>query len=79
MAAAGPQLILSRLTEEWGVSADASLYKELEMERKRWMLSALMNRSLEDMPYKAQAPKEERLVRKVLALFEPPGETTLLL
>lgn len=41
MAAATPQIILLRLKEEWGTSPDATLYKELEMEKKRWMLSAL--------------------------------------
>jgi len=43
MAAASHQNVLQRLTEEWERSQDASFYKELEMEKKRWMMSALHN------------------------------------
>ncbi len=74
MAAASPQIMLVRLTEEWGRTPDASFYKELEMEKKRWMLSALYNL---DRPkaegvssYRESLPKGAR----ILALFETKGE-----
>jgi hypothetical protein len=43
MASASPALVLQRLQETWGSSRDPSQYQELEMERKRWMLSTLDN------------------------------------
>ncbi|KAK8101215.1 hypothetical protein PG999_011589 [Apiospora kogelbergensis] len=41
MAAAGPELILANLKAGMTGSADAMVYKELEMNKKRWMFSAL--------------------------------------
>jgi hypothetical protein len=41
MTVASPKIILDRLKEQWRKSADAALYKELEMEKKHWMLCAL--------------------------------------
>jgi hypothetical protein len=41
MLAASPSNILLRLREEWNCSGDAAHYKDLEMAKKRWMLSAL--------------------------------------
>ncbi|KAK4225001.1 hypothetical protein QBC38DRAFT_280556 [Podospora fimiseda] len=38
---ATPQVILARLTEDWGTAADPIVYKQLETEKKRWMLSAM--------------------------------------
>ena len=76
MAAASPSIILVRLKEEWGKADDATLYKELEMEKKRWMLSALhnMDRNLEA---ESSRPSPSRLPTsrppKVLALHESQG------
>ncbi|KAM7208814.1 hypothetical protein V8F20_000977 [Naviculisporaceae sp. PSN 640] len=77
MAGACPQSILVKLNEEWGNVADAAFYKKLEMERKRWMLSALdsFNAATKkagkcDIP----APDEQ----KVLALFESQSTTAYL-
>jgi len=70
MAAASPQIVLLRLKEEWGTAADAALYKELEMEKKRWMLSALHN--LDQPP-----DVSSKIVRnddRILAFFETQGE-----
>lgn len=75
MIAATPDTILLRLKESWGPSHDAVLYKELEMEKKRWMLSALHNLDppgLDDStsgPYKTVAAK----AHKILALYESQG------
>ncbi|KAK4162731.1 hypothetical protein QBC43DRAFT_72262 [Cladorrhinum sp. PSN259] len=38
---ATPQVILARLNEDWGTAADPMVYKQLETEKKRWMLSAM--------------------------------------
>ncbi|EHK96955.1 hypothetical protein M7I_7279 [Glarea lozoyensis 74030] len=41
MEAASSKIILERLKEEWMEVADASVYRELELEKQRWMLFAL--------------------------------------
>jgi hypothetical protein len=41
MEAASSTIILERLKEEWMEVADASIYRELELEKQRWMLFAL--------------------------------------
>ncbi|KAK8035026.1 hypothetical protein PG993_010021 [Apiospora rasikravindrae] len=41
MAAAGPELILANLQAGMGDATDTMVYKELEMNKKRWMFSAL--------------------------------------
>ena len=70
MAAASPQIILVRLREEWGAAADAALYKELEMEKKRWMLSALYHMDhTQNTKIKVRSNSD-----KVLAFFETQGE-----
>lgn len=69
MASACPQSILVKLNEEWGTAADAGFYKKLEMERKRWMLSALNTLHDDSNPgdtIDIPAPDEQ----KILALFE---------
>ena len=72
MAAAGPRIVLLRLREEWGSSTDAALYKELEMEKKRWMLSALHNMD----PPPNTGVKTEPKNQKILAFFETQGKLT---
>jgi hypothetical protein len=75
MAAATPDMVLFRLREVWGASPDAALYKELEMEKKRWMLSALHHMDNPDVDtsrpsaFKISAGKAQ----KVLALYESQG------
>lgn len=71
MAAADQDTYWKRLTEEdWGTWADAALYKELEMERKRWLLSAMY--SISPKPNTGvQAPGE----RHILSFFENKGRT----
>jgi hypothetical protein len=74
MAAASPRIILVRLNEEWDSGNDASLYKELEMEKKQWMLSALynMNRPKEDDSLSGNQSLALKNGKK-LALFECQG------
>ncbi|EGY23174.1 uncharacterized protein VDAG_04612 [Verticillium dahliae VdLs.17] len=81
MAVASPETRLVRLTESWGVSDEANLYKELEMEKKRWMLSSLDNLDkpididpAKHVPWKITAAK----AKKVLALYESQATTSYL-
>ncbi|CRK38770.1 hypothetical protein BN1723_004478 [Verticillium longisporum] len=81
MAVASPEIRLVRLTESWGVSDEANLYKELEMEKKRWMLSSLDNLDkpvdidpARHVPWKITAAK----AKKVLALYESQATTSYL-
>lgn len=41
MEAASKKIMLERLREEWTEVADASVYRELELEKQMWMLTAL--------------------------------------
>lgn len=41
MEAASKKIMLERLREEWTEIADASVYRELELEKQMWMLTAL--------------------------------------
>ncbi|KAF9870811.1 hypothetical protein CkaCkLH20_11710 [Colletotrichum karsti] len=81
MAAASTSIRLLRLKEVWGDTSDASLYKELEMEKKRWMLSSLHNM---DRPMEATNTKNApnkitpSKARKVLALYETQATTSYL-
>lgn len=75
MAAATPETILLRLKESWGPSHDAALYKELEIEKKRWMLSALHNLDPPDLDTSTSAPSKTAAAKahKILALYESQG------
>lgn len=72
MEAASPKIILERLKEEWVEVADAFVYRELELEKQLWMLTAL--RTL-----KNKSSSEETVVStgskptKVLSLYENHG------
>ncbi|TDZ21456.1 hypothetical protein Cob_v005640 [Colletotrichum orbiculare MAFF 240422] len=81
MAAASTSIRLLRLKEVWGDTTDASLYKELEMEKKRWMLSSLHGI---DQPADAERTKvaphkiTPAKAKKVLALYESQATTSYL-
>ncbi|KJR80420.1 uncharacterized protein SPSK_05003 [Sporothrix schenckii 1099-18] len=66
MASADSETFWKRLTEQWGTWADAALYKALEMDRKRWLLSALY--SINPAP-DAGIPVTN-IDRRILAFFE---------
>lgn len=77
MAAASHSIRLLRLKEVWGETTDASLYKELEMEKKRWMLSSLhnMDKPVEVDQAKAHPNKiTPAKAKKILALYETQGK-----
>lgn len=69
MAVACPQSILVKLNEEWGTTTDAGFYRRLEMERKRWMLSALNSMHEKDQSLE-EVDNISKDDQKVLALFE---------
>ncbi|KAI1423753.1 hypothetical protein F5Y12DRAFT_716018 [Xylaria sp. FL1777] len=82
MAAATSELMLVNLKSTMGEAADAMVYKEFEMTKKRWMFSALhrqdgyaqlIERSNE-RPENATAPKRNR----ILALYETPTSASFL-
>ncbi|KAK2058126.1 hypothetical protein LY76DRAFT_67978 [Colletotrichum caudatum] len=80
MAAASHSIRLLRLKEVWGDTTDANLYKELEMEKKRWMLSSLHNMDKqENENQEAHADKiTPAKAKKVLALYEAQATTSYL-
>ncbi|KUJ21433.1 uncharacterized protein LY89DRAFT_577391 [Mollisia scopiformis] len=70
MEAASKKIMLERLREEWTEIADASVYRELELEKQMWMLTALRSfdgrRSIDGS--RCGTPVWHR--GKVLSLFE---------
>ncbi|RYC62675.1 hypothetical protein CHU98_g3530 [Xylaria longipes] len=75
MAAASPELMLANLTSSVGKSPDATVYKEFEMTKKRWMFSVLHQQGgyahlLEsnERPESPGSPQRNR----ILALYETP-------
>ncbi|TVY32649.1 hypothetical protein LSUB1_G007787 [Lachnellula subtilissima] len=77
MEAASPRIILERLKEEWMEIADASVYRELELEKQLWMLSAL--RSLwrsSETPMNANSRPSE--MAKALSLYENHASASFL-
>ncbi|GKT48879.1 uncharacterized protein ColSpa_09060 [Colletotrichum spaethianum] len=80
MAAASHSIRLLRLKEVWGDTTDANLYKELEMEKKRWMLSTLHN--MDKQADQNQAVHPDKITpakaKKVLALYETQATTSYL-
>ncbi|GKT66699.1 hypothetical protein ColTof4_04189 [Colletotrichum tofieldiae] len=80
MAAASHSIRLLRLKEVWGDTTDANLYKELEMEKKRWMLSSLHN--MDKQVDKNQAVHPSKITpakaKKVLALYETQATASYL-
>lgn len=72
MLCANTDTMLHRLQEEWGQVTDAAIYKELELDKKRWMLAALYNVDRlmdEGIPGEASSKGS-----KVLALYENHGK-----
>jgi hypothetical protein len=74
MEAASPKIILERLKEEWIEVPDASVYRELELEKQLWMLSSLRSLKKSSMipDVKINAPASD--ITKILSLYENHGE-----
>ena len=74
MDAASPKIILERLKEEWIGVADASIYRELELERQLWMLAALRTLHADDIPVPDGVCSPAVVTRKILSLYENKGK-----
>ncbi|KAI1098241.1 hypothetical protein F4804DRAFT_338398 [Jackrogersella minutella] len=84
MAAASSELMLANIKSSMGHSSDATVYKELEMTKKRWMFSALQSEGyipLVECPdnYLGSpgSPKSSRYPR-ILALYETQASASFL-
>jgi hypothetical protein len=74
MAAASTELMLANLKSSMGEASDASVYKELEMTKKRWMFSALHQQGgyaqlIERSKAHPETPTQPKRNR-ILALYE---------
>ena len=81
MAEADPATMLERLREPWEDMTGSRHYREVEMERKRWMLTALyhLDEASDTNRQRAPAPRPPRgEQRKVLALHESHGRHLIL-
>ncbi|KAK0626468.1 hypothetical protein B0T14DRAFT_562374 [Immersiella caudata] len=79
MAAASAEIVTVRLNENWGNSTDASFYRELEMEKKRWMLSALHNMlRYNEGAASGEVGSDDGEGKKMLALFESQATASYL-
>ena len=69
MEAASDKIVVERLKEEWVEVADASVYRELELEKQLWMLSALgFTNKLSASP-----GDDPSVATKFLSLYENQG------
>lgn len=79
MAAAEPELMLANIKSSMGHASDATVYKELEMAKKRWLFSALQHQGYiqltecGDICPGSPGAKSPRAPR-ILALYETQGE-----
>jgi hypothetical protein len=71
MEAASPKIILERLKEEWVEVADASVYRELELEKQLWMLAAL--KAANKRILGKHSGDRNPVPGKVLSLYENQG------
>jgi len=81
MARAAPGTILYNLNKEWGHYSDGSCYLELELEKKRWMLSAIY--SLDRYNSAGACPYSRRRMMDIdglrfLALYESKATASYL-
>jgi len=73
MEAASPKIVLERLKEVWIEIADASVYRELELEKQLWMLTALRTlKRKNSLVASADPPLLWRT--KILSLYENHGK-----
>ncbi|KAI1465624.1 uncharacterized protein F4812DRAFT_452166 [Daldinia caldariorum] len=84
MAAATPELMLANIKSSMGYSSDATVYKELEMAKKRWMFSALQHEGYvplvdcaDSCPGSLDSSKPYRPPR-ILALYETQASASFL-
>jgi hypothetical protein len=73
MEAASDRIIIERLQEEWNQPADDVVYRELELEKQLWMLSAL-NGFIKSPRKEINEGAYNTGTTKVLSLFESNGQ-----
>ncbi|KAH8784454.1 hypothetical protein BGZ57DRAFT_818917 [Hyaloscypha finlandica] len=79
MEAASPKIILERLKEEWVEVADASVYRELELEKQLWMLSALRSlKKKSSMTHESDTNVPASSTAKILSLYENHASCSIL-
>jgi hypothetical protein len=71
MEAASDKIILERLKEEWIEVTDASVYRELELEKQLWMISALRGFTKAS----GKVLQNDMTPTKILSLFENHGKS----
>ncbi|KAI1771834.1 hypothetical protein F4818DRAFT_454338 [Hypoxylon cercidicola] len=84
MAAAEPELMLANIKSSMGHASDATVYKELEMTKKRWLFSALQHEGYVPVvecvenwtgsPESSNSPRSPR----ILALYETQASASFL-
>jgi hypothetical protein len=74
MEAASPKIVLERLKEEWVEVADASVYRELELEKQLWMLAALRSLKKSSMMPDVKTNVPASGITKILSLYENHGK-----
>jgi hypothetical protein len=80
MAAASYELILANLKDDMISGFDATIYKELEMTKKRWMFYALhrlggyLSLELGEADAESVTPAPANGTSRVLALYETRGK-----
>jgi hypothetical protein len=72
MEAASDKIILERLKEEWIEVADAAVYRELELEKQLWMISALRGFTKQS----SKVLEGDMAQSKILSLFENHGKSS---
>ncbi|OTA67693.1 hypothetical protein K449DRAFT_182362 [Hypoxylon sp. EC38] len=84
MAVATPELMLANIKSSMGHSSDATVYKELEMTKKRWMFSALQSEGYIPLPERADnrpggpGSSKPSKAPRMLALYESQASASFL-
>ncbi|KAL1898933.1 hypothetical protein Cpir12675_001686 [Ceratocystis pirilliformis] len=75
MKSACDKTILFALNRNWGSEQDATVYREMEMEKKRWMLTAIHSISQEEerKPLPTGLVVKSSHAGRIMCLFESPG------
>lgn len=73
MGAASHQMMLARMTEQWSGSLEGLFFEEHEMEKKRWMLTALHGLNSPPGDDSTRGRNSAPRPTMMLALFEPKG------
>jgi Fe2+ or Zn2+ uptake regulation protein len=77
MDAASSKIVLERLKEEWTEVVDASVYRELELEKQLWMLAGLkaLNKDKSATNFDKHRGVSTATSRKMLSLYENQGQS----